>query len=73
MITRERAESLGVITYDGKPCVNGHGTERYTKNSRCVECARARSAEYNKSHKYASRKRGYENGNAGNYFAKRYG
>lgn len=28
------------VHYEGKPCVHGHGTLRYTYSKRCVECTR---------------------------------
>jgi len=42
--TREDAAQAGEKTYfTGKPCVNGHTSQRYTHNCACVECTREAS------------------------------
>lgn len=47
------------MTYHGKPCAKGHGTERYRSNFKCVICARAeQSARYDRATATA-RKRAY--------------
>jgi hypothetical protein len=35
---RKDAKNLGLIYYDGKPCLHGHGTKRYVANGDCVTC-----------------------------------
>lgn len=35
---------LGGRYYEGKPCVNGHGGQRYISNDQCVKCQRAQVA-----------------------------
>lgn len=44
------ALSQGIPRYQGKPCQHGHGTERYTKDGKCVACvairAKARAAKW---------------------------
>lgn len=38
---RRTAKENGDLTYNsGHPCHKGHYSERYTKNSDCVECGR---------------------------------
>ncbi len=37
-LTREEALKLGATRYFGKPCVHGHGGERYAKTRGCVIC-----------------------------------
>lgn len=32
-------------TYDGKPCIHGHGTRRYISTNGCVECSRLREQD----------------------------
>jgi hypothetical protein len=32
--------------FDGVPCINGHVDEKYTVNSACVQCHRARLKQY---------------------------
>lgn len=39
-----KALVLGLTRYQGKPCKHGHGTERYTKDSKCVVCVALRAA-----------------------------
>ena len=39
------AKVMGDMTYHGKECGTCEGTERYTRNSSCVACARRRSVE----------------------------
>lgn len=34
------ARAAGSLTYRGKPCRLGHGTERYVSSCTCLECAR---------------------------------
>jgi hypothetical protein len=51
MRERETAAKAGQITYEGKPCVNGHGTERYVLSNGCVVCDRN-----NAKRKYQARK-----------------
>lgn len=35
------ANAWGDRYYEGKPCVNGHGRQRYIANDQCVKCQRA--------------------------------
>lgn len=43
-ISKADAKSLGLKTYStGKPCAFDHPTERYTRNSGCVQCAKEKS------------------------------
>jgi len=51
MREREAAAQAGRVTYEGKPCVNGHGTERYVLSNVCVVCDRN-----NAKRKYEKRK-----------------
>lgn len=38
---RREAYKLNATTYrSANPCVHGHGYRRYTKNGRCVQCAK---------------------------------
>jgi hypothetical protein len=38
--TRKAAKAVGAKMYDsGKPCINGHISERLAKSGRCVRCA----------------------------------
>jgi hypothetical protein len=42
VISRIEAKAIGQITYfTGRPCKNGHVTEKYVSSHRCVECDRA--------------------------------
>lgn len=38
--TRIDAIKARATTYDGKPCLHGHGGRRYAVSGRCVVCAR---------------------------------
>jgi len=39
ILTRNEAKNLGLVKfYTGKPCLNGHITERYVRNYACVKC-----------------------------------
>lgn len=38
------AVAQGDRYYEGKPCVNGHGRQRYVTNDQCVVCQRAQVA-----------------------------
>jgi len=41
LLPRKIATQRGIVRYfNGKPCINGHIAERYTKKSFCVECSR---------------------------------
>ena len=43
LITRKEARSAGLTTYfTGQPCLRGHVAARWTKNSSCVACERAK-------------------------------
>ena len=43
IITREQAREGGRKRYfTGEPCKNGHVSERYTCDRKCVECDRSR-------------------------------
>jgi hypothetical protein len=43
-ISKKEAKSIGAKRYfTGVPCRDGHLTERYTVDSRCVECGRIRA------------------------------
>jgi len=47
IISRKEAIALGLPRYfTGKPCVNGHISERVTKKCDCVACNNERNAEY---------------------------
>jgi 5-methylcytosine-specific restriction endonuclease McrA len=37
---------MNSIKYQGKPCIHGHGTERYVYDKRCVVCASIRQNNY---------------------------
>jgi len=42
MTPRQLATNLGVPTYNtGKPCKNGHTTDRYTSGGMCIGCLKA--------------------------------
>jgi|GEM_PF-376295 len=42
IISRDTATNAGLARYfTGEPCRHGHTCERYTSNSRCVECSNA--------------------------------
>jgi len=44
---RREAHKLNMPTYRStKPCVHGHGFDRYTKNGRCVQCAKEAVAQW---------------------------
>lgn len=46
---RNEAIESGMLTYNtGKPCVNGHVAERYTKNGGCVECIKETAKKFNR-------------------------
>lgn len=34
------AKARGEKVYDGKPCIQGHGTARYVSTGGCIECGR---------------------------------
>lgn len=42
---RRLAQFEGRKVYNGKPCRNCGGTEKYVENYLCVECARTRARE----------------------------
>ena len=42
---RHIAISQGLARYEGKPCQHGHGTERYSKDGKCVVCVAERAKE----------------------------
>lgn len=49
IITRKEAIELGLDRYyTGKPCKNGHMSERYTKTSACIECLKTNSLNWQK-------------------------
>jgi 5-methylcytosine-specific restriction endonuclease McrA len=37
---------MNSVRYQGKPCIHGHGTERYVYDRRCVVCASIRQNNY---------------------------
>ena len=41
---RLAAAAKGEKTYQGRQCAQGHGGTRYTSNSVCVECMKAKAA-----------------------------
>jgi len=41
MQSRDEAARAGRVTYHGKPCNHGHGTERYVLSNACVHCDRS--------------------------------
>lgn len=46
-ITRQQAKNQHLSRYfTGKPCTNGHISERSTKNGHCIECDRMRSEKF---------------------------
>lgn len=54
---RREAKALGLPKYNtGKPCRRGHLSERYTKNSHCVECAIQKSTVWRKTNPELNRK-----------------
>lgn len=47
VITRQKAALAGLSRYySGKPCCNGHQSERYVANGACVECMTIHTAAY---------------------------
>ncbi len=43
MTPRERARAIGQTYYDpGAPCANGHSSERYVSDGKCVACVKAK-------------------------------
>jgi len=42
---RHIALRQGAARYQGKPCQHGHGTERYSKDGKCVVCVAERAAK----------------------------
>ncbi|WP_265730734.1 hypothetical protein [Serratia marcescens] len=49
IVTRAEAINLGQLRfYTGKPCRNGHYSERFTSNGVCVECSAQHSSAYRK-------------------------
>ena len=47
---RSAAAKAGEIKYNtGKPCKNGHSSDRYTRNGACVSCMRANNAALNEA------------------------
>ena len=43
---RLKAAEAGLVRYHGRPCIHGHGTERYTTTGVCVTCNREQSNRY---------------------------
>lgn len=43
--------------YEGKPCIHGHGTTRYSAGGSCVECSKACSKKRWAGYEYWSRQR----------------
>jgi len=41
---RKIAKTLGLKVYEGKPCLHGHETTRYVRNSDCVKCSYIRKS-----------------------------
>ena len=59
VVTRQEAENRAIQRYyTGKPCVNGHISERYTSDGACIECRR----NTDKKRDYKPRKRREEYG-----------
>lgn len=54
---RVLAKAAGELTYQGKPCKRGHGTERYVSSSECRECARLSSVASHKAQLRGGRRR----------------
>ena len=47
LISRRNAMRLGMVRYyTGKPCVNGHVSERYVGSGACVACVRESAKEF---------------------------
>lgn len=44
--SRREARERGLPHYEGKPCQHGHGTKRFTANTKCVVCAKKEGAAY---------------------------
>jgi len=69
IITREEAKTKKLKRYfTGKPCVQGHVSERYTRNNYCIEC----SIEYYQLNKERIRQHNFENREYRNEYGKRY-
>jgi hypothetical protein len=45
---RHRAIAAGLKRYEGLPCINCGGTERFVSNQACVPCRQAKKYAYNK-------------------------
>lgn len=46
--SRQAAIASGALTYHGRPCPYGHGTEKYTSGGNCIACSAAFSASDHK-------------------------
>jgi hypothetical protein len=58
IITKEEAAQQGLSRYfTGKPCRNGHISERYTKGGQCAFCSNLRAKEYGKNNKQGTKAR----------------
>ena len=58
LISLKDAIDKGLTKYfTGKPCKNGHVSERYVKRGRCVECDKKVSSEWKKNHPESNRKK----------------
>ena len=53
---RAEARGAGLLTYEGQPCPNGHGTTKYVKSKLCVKCTKDQNARGSKKHKQARQK-----------------
>lgn len=54
LLVRDAADHVVIergATYHGRPCEHGHGTLRYVRNERCVECQREKSNRYREQRK----------------------
>jgi hypothetical protein len=46
---RREAKALGMDKYDtGKPCRNGHLSDRYISNGECIECHKLKIKNYDR-------------------------
>lgn len=74
-ISMTAARAVGLIRYfTGKPCKNGHVSERFVGNRQCVECGRDRNNRFYAERQDEQRERGREyyqaNKEARCYYAK---
>lgn len=76
ILTKQQAKDRSLTRYyTGLPCVQGHDSERYTRNSQCIQCAKARLKKYTKTEKGKSAqsqrsKKWYDEGGGREFFQK---